>query len=56
MKPAEAIGMILYSNHFGRCRLIRHEGGKKFLCVSLEKFPGLRFTAAWGAQLKRNPS
>lgn len=55
MKPAEAIGMIVFNRRFGRSIILSHEGGLMFRLQSTHKYPGVRYTTSWGS-LKRERS
>jgi hypothetical protein len=52
MKPAEAIGLLVWNRHFGRSQIVEHLGGRRFRCMTLEKSPGTHYTTSW-LNLKR---
>lgn len=47
MKPTEAIGLVRYNRRFGRSKILEYRGGRVFLCESLDRHPGVRFTTSW---------
>jgi hypothetical protein len=47
MKPAEAVGLIREKRRFGRSKILEHRGGRVFLCESLDRYPGVRYTTSW---------